>query len=313
MVLVIRYSEYFRLERPSIVTIGTFDGVHLGHQQILRRLQNLKQTTGLQTVVLTFEPHPRSILFPTQTDLRLLTTSDEKLRLLQQNGVDVTVIYPFSKQFAELEANTYLKQIIQDSLHTQHLVIGYDHRFGHNRIGNIETLKRHANTYGYAVEEISAHDIDQITVSSTKIRKALEDGHLNVATEFLGHPYSIEGDVVKGKQLGRTLGYPTANLRPNDLLKLIPKNGVYFVSTEIEGNTIYGMMNIGTNPTTDTDNKRKIEVHFFEFSGDLYGKKLSVELHDRIRDEIHFSSIEALKTAIAQDEQVCRELISTAL
>lgn len=312
-VLIIRHSEYFRLEKPSIVTIGTFDGVHLGHQQILKRLQNLKQITGLQTVVLTFEPHPRSILFPTQTDLKLLTTSDEKLKLLEQHGVDVTVIYPFSKPFAELDANAYLKQIIKDSLNTKHLVIGYDHRFGHNRIGNIDTLKTHADQYGYQVEEISAHDIDQITVSSTKIRKALEEGHLHVATEFLGHAYFIEGTVVKGKQLGRTIGYPTANLKPNDALKLIPQNGVYLVSTNIEGHTFYGMMNIGTNPTTDSDNKRKIEVHLFEFSSEIYGQQLTVDILERIRDEIRFDSIETLKKAIAQDEQVCRELISSVL
>ncbi len=311
--LIVRFTEHFRLEKPSIVTIGTFDGVHLGHRQIMHRLNTLKAKTGFQTVVLTFEPHPRTVLFPEQTDLKLLTTTEEKLRLLELAGVDVAVVYPFSKAFASMESDLYLRRILVESLNVKHLVIGYDHRFGRNRNGNIDTLKSFSSELDYEIDEISAHDIDQITISSTKIRKALEEGRLEQANGFLGHAYTLEGIVVKGKQLGRTIGYPTANIQVREALKLIPANGVYFVSAAIGPLNYFGMMNIGTNPTTDNDGLRKIEVHLFDFNGDLYGKNLSLLLFRRIRDELAFSSLDELKSAIALDEITSRKMISTLI
>ena len=308
--LIVRFTDQFRIEKPSIVTIGTFDGVHLGHGQIMSRLKFLKEKTGYQTVVLTFEPHPRTVLFPDQRDLKLLTTTEEKLNLLEQAGVDVTVVYPFSKTFAAMDSDQYLRRILVNSLNVKHLVIGYDHRFGNNRTGNIETLKQFADELGYSIEEISAHDIDQITISSTKIRKALEEGRLSLANEFLGHPYTLEGRVVYGKQLGRTIGYPTANLEVLEPLKLIPGNGVYFVNVTALGANFFGMMNIGTNPTTDKDGLRKIEVHLFDFNGDLYGKRITIQLLNRIRNEQTFASLEELKQAIANDEVIARKWMS---
>ncbi len=310
--LIVRFTDQFRLEKPSIVTIGTFDGVHLGHGQIMSRLKSLKKQTGYQTVVLTFEPHPRTVLFPDQQDLKLLTTTEEKLTLLERAGVDVTVVYPFTKIFAAMDSDQYLRRILVSSLNVKHLVIGYDHRFGNNRAGNIDTLKTFAEELGYSIEEISAHDIDQITISSTKIRKALEEGRLSLANEFLGHPYTLEGTVIRGKQLGRTIGYPTANVEVSESLKLIPGNGVYFVSVTTSGSGYFGMMNIGTNPTTDNDGLRKIEVHLFDFNGDLYGKRVTVQLLSRIRDELTFTSLDTLKQAIANDELIARKWMTTA-
>lgn len=309
--LVVQNTESFRIEKPTIVTIGTFDGVHLGHQKILQRLNAIKERTGLQTLVLTFDPHPRKVLFPGQKDLKLITLVEEKLALLQHYGVDVTVVYPFSQNFADLEAEDYISRILCSQLKTSHLVIGYDHRFGKGRSGDINSLKAYAETGNYKVEEISAQDIDNIAVSSTKIRKALEDGNLKSAQEFMGHAYVLEAEVVHGKKLGRTLGYPTANLDvPED--KIVPKNGVYFVRVLVLQNWYYGMMNIGTNPTTDVDRKTKCEVNIFDFDADIYNKRIRIEFIKRLRDEKKFDSLTELVQAIDNDKQDCLNLMSAA-
>lgn len=307
--LAVQNTEYFRIEKPAIVTIGTFDGVHLGHQKILKRLQELKNETGLQTVVLTFEPHPRKVLFPEQKDLKLITLIDEKLELLDKYGVDVTVVYPFSKQFSQVSSEFYIKEILLKQLHVNYLVIGYDHKFGHNRSGDINTLKHYAVENNFAVEEISAQDIDHIAVSSSKIRRALEEGNLQQASEFLGHDFLLHGEVVKGKQLGRTLGYPTANLKIGSPEKIIPKIGVYFVSVRVDGNIHFGMMSIGLNPTTDMDNTVKLEVNIFDFDRDIYGKTIQVNFLKRLRDEKKFANLNELKMALQQDKEACLQLI----
>jgi riboflavin kinase/FMN adenylyltransferase len=291
------------------VTIGTFDGVHLGHQKILQRLAELKAATGLQTLVLTFDPHPRKVLFPGQKDLRLITLVNEKLHLLEQYGVDITVVYPFTRAFSELDAELYIKNILCAQLNTKFLVIGYDHRFGKGRSGDIQILKEASFSGNFAVEEISAIDIDSIAVSSTKIRKALEDGNLQAAQNYLGHEFILEAEVVHGKKLGRQLGYPTANLDvPEE--KILPKNGVYFVKVEVLGNTHYGMMNIGTNPSTDTDRKIKAEVHIFDFDADLYNRRLKVQFIKRLRDELRFNTLDELVAAINKDKEDCMQLLT---
>jgi riboflavin kinase/FMN adenylyltransferase len=308
-VLVIQNTENFRIESPTIVTIGTFDGVHLGHQKILSRLKELKEKTGLKTVVLTFEPHPRKVLFPEQKDLKLLTLIDEKLELLDRYGVDVTVVYPFTRQFSESDPQFYIEEILFRSLKVKHLVIGYDHKFGKNRTGNIITLKEFANKDGFFVEEISAKDIDHIAVSSSKIRKALEEGNIEMASEYLGHPFSIKGLVVKGKQLGRTLGYPTANVKPDGEEKIVPKIGIYFVGVVVENVNYYGMMSIGFNPTTDSDDKIKLEVNIFDFNSDIYNKSIKLNFLKRLRDEKKFANLTDLKIQLAKDRETCLQLI----
>lgn len=307
--LIIQNTEHFRIESPTIVTIGTFDGVHAGHQKILARLRELKAETGLTTVVLTFDPHPRKVLFPEQHDLKLITLIDEKLELLAGYGVDVTVVYPFTRPFAETDTAFYIEHILQKSLQVRHLVIGYDHRFGKNRSGDISHLKAKANEGCFGVEEISAIDIDNIAISSSKIRKALEEGDIALASGYLGHPFSLKGTVVPGKQLGRTLGYRTANLRTDSPEKLIPRAGVYFVEVLIGEQRLYGMMNIGVNPTTDQDNALKLEVHIFDFNQDIYQQTVQINFIKRLRDEKKFANLTDLKNELDNDKAISLTLI----
>ncbi len=307
--LAIQHTENFRIETPTIVTIGTFDGVHLGHQKILERLKEIKQETGLTTVVLTFDPHPRKVLFPEQKDLKLLSLVDEKLALLESYGVDVAVVYPFSKHFSQLDSEFYIRRILLQQLQVKHLVIGYDHKFGKNRSGDIQTLKAFAPEAGFTLEEIPPQDIDSIAISSSKIRKALEEGDIRQASDCLGHFFTLEGEVVKGKQLGRTLGYPTANLKVEDPDKLIPKLGVYFVALSVEDFKGFGMMSIGLNPTTDSDKLVKLEVNIFNFEKDIYGKVLKLKFLERLRDEKKFANLTELKQGLDLDKETCMQLI----
>lgn len=306
---VFRNIDDFRPRQKTIVTIGTFDGVHAGHQKIIQRLQELKKETGGETTILTFDPHPRKVLFPTQTDLRLITTTEEKCALLDRFGVDNVIIYPFTQAFSKLHADEYIGQIIAKGLNTGRLVIGYDHRFGSNREGNIDTLKRVAGRFDFTVEEIPAQDIDHINVSSTRIRKAIEEGDMDTANRFLGYPFFVTGEVVKGKQLGRTIGYPTANIHIEDPDKIIPKIGVYAVMVWLNGRSYKGMLNVGVNPTTDTDNKLKVEVNIFDFSDDIYGQVLKVEFIRRTRNEEKFGSLDELRQKLHEDSVECRRIL----
>jgi riboflavin kinase / FMN adenylyltransferase len=308
-VLTIRNTRHFRIEKPTIVTIGTFDGVHLGHQKILSRLQQLKKKYRLNTVVLTFEPHPRKILFPQQTDLKLITLIDEKLALLENYGVDVTVVYPFDKDFSNIESREYIEEILLKGLKVKYLVIGYDHKFGKNRSGDIRVLQAHSAELDYEVEEINSLDIDNIAISSSKIRHALENGDIQLANNYLGHEFFINAMVIHGKQLGKKIGYPTANLKIESADKLIPKIGVYFVNVNVDGVSYYGMMNIGYNPTTDNDGLIKPEVHIFNFNNDIYGKTIRVNFLKYLREEKKFQSIEELIAALDKDKQVCMDLV----
>lgn len=298
------------MEVPTVVTIGTFDGVHLGHQKILNRLAEIRAQTGLRTLVLTFDPHPRKVLFPDQKDLRLLSSVPERLERLKQMGVDVTVVYPFSQAFAETDSAFYIEKVLLRHLQVKFLVIGHDHRFGRNRSGNFAILQNYANRGHFQLEEIPAQDLDQIAISSSKIRKALEEGNLEQANRFLGHPFFITALVVKGKQLGRQLGYPTANLLLEDPEKIIPATGVYFVEVLLNNESRYGMMSIGVNPTTDKDQRVKLEVHVFDFEGDLYHRHLTVKFLKQLRQEERFNSLQELKEQLKRDEESCMSLMA---
>lgn len=294
----------------SVVTIGTFDGVHLGHQKIIKRLVDLKRKEGGQTVLFTFDPHPRKVLFPEQTDLRLITTTSEKCELLQQFGIDHVLVFPFTKAFSQMQATEYISEIIAKGLHTKTLVIGYDHRFGSNREGNIDTLRQLSEVYHFRVEEIPAQEINQLNVSSTRIRRAIEEGDVSTANEFLGYHFFVSGVVVKGKQLGRTIGYPTANIHVEDNDKLIPRIGVYAVHVAVDGKRYKGMLNVGINPTTDTDNRIKIEVNIFDFDEDIYGHDIRVEFVKWVRNEEKFANLEQLKQALANDKLACSAILN---
>ena len=295
-------QEIPKINNP-IVTIGTFDGVHQGHRQIINRLNKIKKETGGESFIFTFDPHPRQVLFPNQTDLKLLTLTSEKLNLLEQASIDHVLVYPFTKEFSQQSAHSYIKDILVDAIGVKQLIIGYDHHFGNNREGNIGTLKKYAPEYNFLVEEIPPHEIDSINVSSSKIRKALEEGDIETANAFLGYNYFLSGKVVDGKKLGRTIGYPTANIFIENPAKLIPKIGVYAANATVNGEHYKGMMSIGYNPTTDTDNKIKVEFHIFNFDADIYGCNLTLQIKARLRNEEKFNSLDELKKQLHADKE----------
>ena len=296
-------------QSPSVVTIGTFDGVHIGHKKIIDRLIKSARNNGLESVILTFFPHPRMVL-QQDSDIKLINTVDERIQILEKTGLDSLVIHPFTKSFSRLTAGEYVQQLLVDCLNVRHVIIGYDHRFGRNRNSNITDLASYGIQNDFTVEEISKQDIDNVAVSSTKIRKALLDGNIIKANKYLGYHFMLTGKVVKGKELGRKLNYPTANLYIEESYKLIPKKGVYIIKSHLENKTYFGMMNIGTNPTVDNDGQR-IETHFFDASFNLYDKKIQIEMLKRIRDEKKFDSLEQLQEAMQQDEEFSREYINS--
>nr|WP_304144954.1 bifunctional riboflavin kinase/FAD synthetase [Mesoflavibacter zeaxanthinifaciens] len=287
------------LKSEKILTIGTYDGVHIGHQKILKRVVALAQKEELVPTVLTLFPHPRMVLQKDDT-IKLLNTIDERIELLKTIGIEKVIVKEFTKEFANLSAKDYVEQILVKELNTKQIVIGYDHHFGKNRSANIDDLKIFAKEFNFKVEEISAQEIEDVTVSSTKIREALNNGHIEIANAYLGYNYFISGEVVKGKGIGRTLDYPTANIHIKESYKLIPRDGVYVVKSVIDNTTIFGMMNIGTNPTV-SGKSRSIEVHFFNFDKDIYGKNLKIEFLHWLRSEQKFESLEALKKQLNID------------
>ncbi len=300
-----------QLAKPhsAIVTSGTFDGVHVGHQKILVRLTELARERGGETVVVTFWPHPRFILHPEDHSLKLLSSFEEKIALFEELGIDHLVKIPFTKAFSQLSSDEFIRKILVEKIGTRYLVIGYDHRFGKNREGSFDYLKEHAQEYGFAVEEIPRQDVDHIGVSSTKIRNALNAGDIHTANEYLGRPYTIQGKVTAGRKLGRNLGFPTANLEMSIPYKLIPADGVYAVKAQLQEKVFQGMMNIGFRPTVD-GSARQVEVHLFDFDQTIYGALMHVQIIGRIRDEIKFSNIEALKDQLIQDRQTALQLLS---
>lgn len=295
----------FSPNRPQnpIVTTGTFDGVHLGHQQIIDRLICSAKENDSESVVVTFDPHPRSVLFPNESSLKLLQSVDEKVERFSKLGVDHLLVIRFDKAFAEMSADEYVRTIIVDLIGASKLVIGYDHQFGKNREGSFLELKQMAMVYGFEVEEIPARIIDQVTISSSRIRKALTAGELETANAFLGYPYTLRGTVVHGNARGRTIGFPTANLEISHPLKLIPASGVYIVQVELDGKSYHAMMNIGYRPTLYSEKALTVEVHLLGFTGDLYGRDLRVSCFKRLRDEKKFDDIASLKNQLIRDKK----------
>lgn len=296
------FQHFSTIQKP-IVTTGTFDGVHVGHRKIIQRINDLARQTGGESVVITFHPHPRLVLFPDDNELKLLSTPDEKIQLLANAGVQHLIIIPFTKEFSRLTSHEWVKGYLVDMLHLHTLVIGYDHHFGRNREGGIDQLTQYSADYRFALEEISAQDMDDIKVSSTKIRQALATGDVKTASAFLTYPYTFTGKVVDGDKRGREIGYPTANLKIEDPLKLIPADGVYAVNVTVDNKKHRGMLNIGLRPTVD-GKKHTIEVHIFDMDQYLYGKDLTVQLVARIRNEMKFNSLDDLRLQLDKDAQV---------
>lgn len=296
----------------AVVTQGTFDGVHLAHKIILGKLIQLAKDKIGESVVMTFEPHPRMVLQPDTHNLKLLTTLDEKIELLRNEGIQNLIVIPFTIELSQLNSQEFIKQIIIDKIGTKTLVIGYDHRFGKNREGSFEHLKNYSIDYGFEVEEVSKQVIDEITVSSTKIRNALIEGKITIASKYLGRNYSISGSVIKGRQLGRTIGYPTANMLVNSEHKLIPCDGVYAVKVIVQNKTFGGMLNIGNNPTVEGKG-RSIEVNIFDFSEDIYNQSISIIFVNKLRGEEKFNGLDALKTQLEKDKLLAIEAIKNSL
>ncbi|MGB0373717.1 MAG: bifunctional riboflavin kinase/FAD synthetase [Flavobacteriaceae bacterium] len=302
--------ENFPADEASIVTIGTFDGVHLGHQQILKQLIDTSRKSKLKSVLLTFFPHPRMVLQP-DISMRLIQTIQEREKALQKTGLDYLVIHPFSTEFSRLSADDYVKQILVEQLNVRKVVVGYDHRFGRNRTASLEDMYHYADIHEFEVIEINAEKIESTAVSSTKIRKAIDEGNIELANTYLGHSFTIEGMVIDGDKRGRELSYPTANIDLQNPHKIVPKQGVYLVKSKLKGRVVYGMMNIGTKPTFDTT-MPSIEVHFLDWNGNLYGQAVQVELLKWVREERKFNTVEELQTQIQADEQYCRSSIPTS-
>ena len=293
-------AHAFQSDHHTVVTIGTFDGVHFGHQQIIERLVNTAKASNLESAILTFFPHPRMVL-QKDSDIKLINTIEERKEILENFGIDHLIIHPFTQQFSRLTAEEFVRDILVHKLRAKKIIIGYDHRFGRNRTANIDTLREFGEKYEFEVEEISEQDIEEVAVSSTKIRKALQEGKVEKANRFLSYPFSLSGRIVRGKGLGKEFGYPTANLEVKEGYKLIPKTGVYVVRSRIDGKIFFGMMSIGTNPTVG-GTEETLETYFFDFEQNLYGKDLKIEMLIRIRDEEKFDSIDNLKLAMKQDE-----------
>ncbi|MBB6611927.1 bifunctional riboflavin kinase/FAD synthetase [Pontibacter sp. Tf4] len=300
-------ADFPQLSYP-VVTSGTFDGVHVGHQKILQRVMERARQNNGQSVVITYWPHPRLVLFPEDNDLKLLTTIDERIEQLRSFGIDYLLIIPFTKEFSRTSSRTFITDILVKALHTKVLVIGYDHRFGKNREGSFEHLKAHSSKYGFEVEEIPREDVDDVGVSSTKIRKALEVGDLETATSYLNRYYTLTSVVVEGNKLGRTIGYPTANLAIPHTHKLIPANGVYAVWATINGEQHPGMMNIGMRPTVDGTHLT-LEVHLLNFNQDIYGQSMTVAFAAYLREEQKFNGLDALKAQLAKDRETTAKVL----
>ena len=300
-------SEYKQI-KPSVVTIGTFDGVHIGHQKIIKRIVEIAKKKDLQALVLTFFPHPKMVV-QNDSNIKLINTIDEKAKQLESMGVNHLVIKKFTKSFSRLSALEYVRDVLVNKLKVKHIIVGYDHHFGRNRTANIEDLKEYGDFYGFEVTEIMPQEVDDVAVSSTKIRNALFKGDIKNANKFLGYNFLLTGKVKKGRGIGSTINFPTANINIEEPYKLIPHSGVYLIKAMIKDVYFFGMMNIGNNPTVSEDNRTNIEVHFFDFNNDIYGEVIKVELLDYLRNEIKFPSVLALKEQLKKDEINAKHLI----
>ncbi|WP_397363819.1 bifunctional riboflavin kinase/FAD synthetase [Olleya sp. R77988] len=296
-------------KQHTVLTIGTFDGVHLGHQKIINRLVEIANTDGLQPSLLTFFPHPRMVL-QKDANIKLINTINEKEQLLKRFGISNLIVKEFTKEFSRLKADRFVEDILIDQLKAKYIIIGYDHHFGRNRTANIDDLKRFGEQLNFEVEEISMQDINDVAISSTKIRTALIEGDITTANTYLGYNFMLSGKIIKGKGLGKTINYPTANLYIEESYKLIPKKGVYIVQAMIDDTLEFGMMNIGTNPTVN-GTKQSIEINFFNLNKSLYNKNLSVQLLHRIRDEQKFENLDQLKKQLDLDKIKAQDFLKT--
>jgi riboflavin kinase/FMN adenylyltransferase len=299
---IYHHIDEFTPVKNAVVTIGTFDGVHIGHRKIISRIKELATASGGETVILTFFPHPRMILHPEDESIKLITTITEKAGLLEQLGVDHLIITPFSRDFSNQSPEGYIRDVLVNKIGTKKIVIGYDHRFGKDRQGGLQDLLAQAPVYGFEVIEIPEQDINDVAISSTRVRTALLCGDIYIANECLGYPFFITGKVIRGDQLGRTLGYPTANLMVEERYKLIPSDGIYAVKVKIEGKEYKGMAYIGHRPTVN-GMTRNIEVNIFDFSADIYNKELRMEFLHFIREDIKFASLEELVVQLGKDKE----------
>lgn len=300
----------FKAQKP-VVTIGTFDGVHLGHQQIILRLQEIARKHSGETVIFTFNTHPRLVTSPNETNLRLLTTLNEKTKLFEHYGIDHLIIYPFDKAFSELSYSEFVENILVKQIHTHCLVVGYDHKFGKNREGDFDYLQRCASKFNFEIEKLDVLTVEQENISSTRIRLALENGEIKKANQYLGYLFTLHGTVVDGKRLGRKLGFPTANIESSDKYKIIPGYGVYAVKIFIKNEVYSGMLNIGTRPTFNNNaDNRSIEVNIFDFEKDIYGEEITLEFAGKIRDERKFDGIESLITQLHNDKKSALNILS---
>ncbi|MEX1383713.1 bifunctional riboflavin kinase/FAD synthetase [Lutibacter sp.] len=301
----------FKSTNKTFVTIGTFDGVHIGHQKVIKKLIKSAKNNNATAVLLTFFPHPRMVL-QKDLDIKLINTIEERTELLENLGLDILVIHEFSLEFAKLSALEFVRNILVNTLNISRLVIGYDHHFGKNREGNFEQLQEYGHTYNFKVKKISQKEISDITVSSTKVRNAIEKGEIVKANSYLGYNFMLTGIVVEGKNLGEKIGFPTANLHISETYKLIPKTGAYIVKSNIQNKVVFGMMNIGFRPTVSGVNQT-IEIHFFNFNSRIYGKKIQIEVLKFLREEQKFNSVEALKNQLAKDKKTSENYINGIL
>ena len=301
MVIHTDINSFHGVTRP-VLTTGTFDGVHHGHQVILKRLQEIAKRENGESVLFSFHPHPRLVLHPEDTGLRLLNTPLEKQRLLERTGLDHLLVVPFSRDFSRLHAEDFVRDILLGKLHVHAMVVGHDHRFGRDREGGIQLLRQWGGNYDFRVEEIPPQEVEHVQVSSTKVREALLAGAVERAREWLGYAYLLEGVVVKGDQRGRTIGWPTANVGAIDPYKLIPANGVYAITATVAGGGYKGMLNIGVRPTVETHGQRTVEAHLFGFEREIYGEPIAVRLLHRLRDEVRFNGLNELKEQLAKDK-----------
>ena len=304
---VIYGIENYKPLKSCALTIGTFDGVHVGHQKIIKRLVTVSRIKDIKPVVLTFFPHPRMIL-QSDTSLKLIDTLEEKINLLKKLNIETLIIHPFSKSFSRISANEFIRDIIVKSLSVKYLIIGYDHRFGRNREATVDNLVNSGFTYGFEVEKIEAREIETVNVSSTKIRNAIITGDIYKANKYLNRPFKITGKVVTGNGIGRKIDFPTANILVPEDFKLLPKDGVYFVKSLIDSHYFFGMMNIGFRPTVN-GKVRTNEVHFLNLNKNLYDKQIKIEVLDLIRNEKKFSSLKDLEKQLVTDKKVCEDLI----
>ena len=308
--IIYRSLNDIQLLTNAVVTSGTFDGVHRGHQTILARLTEVAKQSDGESVLITYWPHPRTVVANDSPNLKLLTTLDEKIELLDQAGVDHLVVIPFTRSFSQLTSEEYIQQILIDKIGTKKLVIGYDHRFGRDREGGFEYIRAHQSEYGFEVEEISRQDVEAVGVSSSRIRAALNEGNVHTAAQLLGRPYSLTGTIIKGRQLGRTIGFPTANMQVDDPMKLIPANGVYAVDVLYADQTLGGMLNIGFRPTVAGTNQT-IETYIFDFDKDIYGEHLTLRFREFLRPEQKFDGLPALVEQLKRDEEAARKVLGS--